>query len=138
MSFFKRAKELAGELASAGRRRAQRGKLQVEVRRLESKVASEKAAIGQAVYPFLEAGTLGVDLPEVDAHVKAITGLLAQIASKQAEFDAHGAAAAGKKRQAASVRNVDANATPEAASQQSAKDVVAEEHGNPADQGGQG
>lgn len=138
MKFFKRAQELAAELASGGRRRAQRGRLQMEMRRLRSRVGSEKAAIGQALYPLLEAGTLAVDLPEVDAHVKAVTELLAAIASKQSEIDSLEARAAGAKRQADSIRNVDANATSQASSQQSAEDVVAEEQGRPADQGGQG
>jgi hypothetical protein len=141
MSFFRRAKEVTYGLASAGTRQAQRGKLHIEVRRLESKVGSENAAIGQVVYPLLEAGTLVVDLPEVAAHVKAISELLAEVARKRAEIDSLGATDAEKRdeRLTESVQNIEFNATSKASSEQSAKDVAAEEkEGNPAEQGGQG
>ena len=141
MSFFRRAKEMTGDLASAGKRQAQRGKLELEVRRLESKIGSEKAAFGEAVYPLLEAGTLTVGLPDVETHMKAITDLLAEIAAKQAEIDALGApeGEAPDTDQAASIAHIDTNATGDAAAAQSAKDAAAESKGGtPADEGGQG
>ena len=88
MSFFKKAREVTGDLAAASKRQAQRGKLEVEVRRLESKVSSEKDAIGQALFPVLEAGTLVVDVPEVHEHLQAIKDLQAEIIEKRAEMDA--------------------------------------------------
>ena len=87
MSFFKRAKEKAGDLADASKRQAQRGKLEIEVRRLESKVGSEKDAIGHALFPQLEAGTLQVDSPEVQEHMSSIVALNAEIAAKKAEIE---------------------------------------------------
>lgn len=88
MSFFKRAKEVAGDLGAAGKRQAQRGKLEVEVRRLEGKISSEKDAIGQALYPLLERGELQVDLPEVHEHLKAIADLQGELGVKRAEIEA--------------------------------------------------
>ncbi|MBA4182112.1 MAG: hypothetical protein C0506_16120 [Anaerolinea sp.] len=135
MSFLQRAKQAAGDLAVAGRRQAQRRKLELAVRRLQSRVLAEKTAIGEAVYPLLEAGTLAADVPQVAEHVKAITGLRAEIAGKQAEI---AALKAPSELLADSMRNVDANATSRASSLQSAKDVAAEELGNPTDEGGEG
>ena len=87
MSFFKRAKEVAGDLGAASKRQAQRGKLEIEVRRLESKVGSEKDQIGHAVFPMLEAGTLTIDAAEVQEHMTAIASLNEEIAAKKAEID---------------------------------------------------
>ncbi len=88
MSFFRKAKEVTGDLAAASKRQAQRGKLELDVRRLESKVSSEKDAIGQALFPLLEAGTLTVDVPEVQDHMKAISDLQVEIAQKKGEIEA--------------------------------------------------
>lgn len=88
MSFFKKAREVTGDLAAASKRQAQRGKLEIDVRRLESKASSEKDAIGQALFPLLDAGTLLVDAPEVQEHLKAIKDLQAEIAERRAEIDA--------------------------------------------------
>ena len=49
MSFLKKVKEIGGDLADSGKRSAQRGKLELEVRRLEGKINDEKNGIGQAV-----------------------------------------------------------------------------------------
>ena len=135
MSFLQRAKQAAGDLAAASKRQAQRRKLEMTVRRLQSKVVSEKTAIGEALYPLLEAGTLAADVPQVAANMKAIAELLAEIASTQARI---AALEAPTQRQADSMRNVDTNATTRASGLQAAKDVAAEELGNPADEGGEG
>lgn len=90
MSLFRRAKEVTGDLAGASKRQAQRGKLELELRRLESKISSEKDAIGQAIYPSLESGDLKVDLPDVATHMAAISSLNAELAEKKAEIDALG------------------------------------------------
>ncbi len=87
MSFFKRAKEVAGDLGAASKRQAQRGKLEIEVRRLESKVGSEKDAIGHALFPMLESGSLAVDSPEVQDHMTSIANLVAEVAAKKAEIE---------------------------------------------------
>jgi len=87
MSLLSRAKEITGGLADTSKRQAQRGKLELEVRRLEGKVNDEKAAIGEAVYPLLDAGTLTTDAPGVSDHIAAIKSLLADIEAKRAEID---------------------------------------------------
>lgn len=88
MSFFKKAKEVTSDLAAASKRQAQRGKIEIEVRRLESKVGSEKDAIGHALFPMLESGTLQVEVPEVKDHLAAIVDLQREIAEKRAEMEA--------------------------------------------------
>lgn len=87
MSLLSRAKEITGGLADTSKRQAQRGKLELDVRRLEGKVNDEKAAIGEAVYPLLDAGTLTTDAPGVSDHMAAIKSLLAEIDAKRAEID---------------------------------------------------
>ena len=96
MSLFRRAREVTGDLAAASKRHAQRGKLEVEVRRLESKVSAEKNAIGHALFPLLEAGTLSVKVAEVHQHMAAIGELLGKIAQKRVEVEAlHSGSAVG-------------------------------------------
>ncbi len=90
MSIFRKAREATGELAAASKRQAQRGKLELELRRLESKVNSEKDAIGHLVFPLLEAGTLQVDLPEVHDRMKTIAELTGEIGQRHAEIEALG------------------------------------------------
>jgi hypothetical protein len=90
MSIFRKAKEATGDLAAASKRQAQRGKLEIEVRRLESKVNSEKDAIGHLVFPLLEAGTLQVDSPDVQDHMKTIAELMGEIGERRAEIEALG------------------------------------------------
>jgi hypothetical protein len=87
MSLLSRAKEITGGLADTSKRQAQRGKLEIEVRRLEGKINDEKAAIGEAGYPLLEAGTLVTDAPGVGDHLATIKTLLADIEAKRAEID---------------------------------------------------
>jgi hypothetical protein len=90
MSIFRKAKEATGDLAAASKRQAQRGKLGIEVRRLESKVNSEKDAIGHLVFPLLEVGTLQVDSPDVQDHMKTIAELAGEIGERRAEIEALG------------------------------------------------
>ena len=90
MSFLRKARELTGDVAAASKRQAQRGKLEIEVRRLEGKVSSEKDAIGHALFPLLEAGTLQTDVPEVQTHMAAIKDLMGEIGERRAELDASG------------------------------------------------
>ena len=127
MSFFRRAKEATGDLATAIKRQVQRGRVELEVRRLESKVNSEKDTIGQLLFPLIEAGTLQVDLPEVHDHMKTIGELLGEITQRRAPEGV-----------LTSMANIDANATSKASADQSAKDASANESKSPAEQGGEG
>jgi hypothetical protein len=138
MSFFRRVKEVTGDLASASKRQAQRGKLEVDVRRLESKVSSEKDAIGHALFPLLEAGTLQVDSADVQEHITTIRALLGEIAEKRAETEALRPRDEREKNQAQSIKHIEANAAPEAAAEQSARDASASKGGPTPEQGGQG
>ena len=90
MSIFRKAREATGDLAAASKRQAQRGKLELEVRRLESKISSEKDAIGHLVFPLLEAGTLQVDIPDVHDHMLTISELTGEIAERRAEIETLG------------------------------------------------
>jgi hypothetical protein len=85
MSLLTRAKEVTGGLANTSKRQAQRGKLELEIRRLEGKIGSEKTAIGEALFPLLESGTLNA--PGVSDHVSAIRKLMDEIDAKRAEID---------------------------------------------------
>jgi hypothetical protein len=115
-----RAREATLELTSAIWRRTQRTRLELEVRRLESKVNSEKNAIGRLVFPLIQAGTLQVDLPEVHDHITTIKELLSEIAQRRA------------------VANIDQNAALRASADQSSRDASANASQSPAEQGGQG
>jgi hypothetical protein len=137
MSFFKRAKEVTADIASASKRQAQRGKLEVEVRRLESKVSSEQDAIGHALFPLFEAGTLQVDSAEVQEHMTAIRELLGEIAEKRTEMEGLRSKDEREENQAESITHIEANAAPEAAAEQSAQDAWASEGGITPEQGGQ-
>jgi hypothetical protein len=139
MSFLKRAREVTGDIASASKRQAQRGKLEIEVRRIESKVSAEKDAIGHALYPLLDAGTLTIDLPDVATHMAAIESLLKELHERQADIEAlkqpETADAAGR---AESMSNTDQNATTQAWDAQTASDAAASSAQSPAEEGGQG
>jgi hypothetical protein len=90
MSFLKKVKEIGGDLADSGKRSAQRGKLELEVRRLEGKINDEKNGIGQAVFPLLEAGTLTIENEVVAAHMAKIAELAEDLAGKRRDIDALG------------------------------------------------
>jgi hypothetical protein len=90
MSFLRKARELTGDVAAASKRQAQRGKLELELRRLEGKVSSEKDAIGHALFPLLESGTLQTDVADVQTHMTTIKELMGEIAERRAEIDALG------------------------------------------------
>lgn len=140
MSLVRRAREATLEFAAAGTRRAKRARLELEVRRLESKLGSEMGAIGAMVHPLLQSGVLQVDLPELGPHVQAASALQLEIATRQAEIAAHRSPDTAERaaRQTTSMEKVDSNATAQASADQTAKDVAAEEQGSPAEQGGEG
>ena len=125
MSLLKRAGELSGDLGAAGMRQARRGKLKVDVRRLESRVSSEKDAIGHALFPLLEAGTLEADVPALHDCMKAIAELLGEIRQKRAKIEALASSGGG------SARNVDVQAAAEGSPEQAAENDW-ESEGGPA------
>ena len=102
MSFLKRVKDITGDLAEGTKRGAQRGKLELEVRRVEGRIADEKNAIGQAIFPLIESGALVV----ADANV---TELMAKIATLAEEL-------AAKRKEIADLGD-DGDAVPAAAAQ---------------------
>ncbi len=138
MSFVDSAKDVAGDVVSAGRRETQRRRLQFRARRLRSRVVSRKAAVGESLYELFEAGTLHVDAPGIREQMVTISGLLAEIEQVRAEIEAqragHGATPAVKT----SIANIDANAAPAAAAAQTFSDRQAAESGTPPEEGGQG
>ena len=138
MSVLSRAREVTGDIAAVGKRQVQRGKLEVEVRRLESKVGEEKNVIGHALYPLLDAGTVQLDDPEVQTHMSAIADLLLEITEKKDAMDALKLSRARDENRSESIRHIDTNATAEAAAQQSARDAWANQGGTAPEQGGQG
>ncbi len=52
-----------------------RGRLEVQIRKLEWDVDRQKAAIGKAIYPLLESGELEVGLSEVHERMPKIQAL---------------------------------------------------------------
>jgi hypothetical protein len=90
MSFFKKVKEISGDVADKTKRGAIRGKLEIEVRRIEGKIGDEKNAIGHAVFPMLESGTLAVDNDDVIAHMGKIVELNTELAERRREIEALG------------------------------------------------
>lgn len=140
MSVFRRTRELTGDVAAASKRRALRTKLEIEVRRLESRASGEKDAIGHALFPALEAGTVRVEGLGVQQHLDAIATLLAKIAQCRAEIEVLAQPSSDEAAKAvdASIADTDRNATSEASADQSAADDRAARNDSPAEQGGQG
>lgn len=118
--FLMGARAATIQLTVAIWQQARRRKLGFDVRRLESRLRSEKDAIGQVVFPLIEAGTLTVELPAVHEHMNTIRELRGKIGRRTA------------------LATIDRNATAKAAADQSAKDAGANESQSPAEQGGQG
>ena len=108
-----------------------RARRNVERRRLESKVRSEMAGLGEDLYQALESGALQVDVPGVPERIAEIARLRAAIE------------AAGREDQLAtrvrhSIAKVDHNATAGASADQATLDAAARKAGSPAEQGGEG
>jgi hypothetical protein len=99
MSFLRKAREITGDVAAASKRQAQRGKLEIELRRLESRVNSEKDAIGHLLFPLLEAGTLQADVADVQTHMTAIKQLSGEIGERKAEIEALGQSDGGQAQE---------------------------------------
>ena len=90
MSFLKKVKEITGDIADSGKRGALRGKLELEVRRLEGKLNDEKNGIGQAVFPLLAAGTVAIADEAVAGHMTRIAVLSEELTAKRKEIDSLG------------------------------------------------
>jgi hypothetical protein len=123
--------DAAAGLARASKRQVHRASRKVERRRLEAKVRSEMAGLGQDLYDRLETGALEVDVPGVAERVAEITRLRAEIK------------AAGREDELAtrvrhSIAKVDENATAEASADQTDLDAADRKAGSPAEQGGEG
>lgn len=92
MSFFKKAMEKAadigGDVASASKRQAQRGKLELDAKRISGKIDDEKNAIGHLLFPRLQSGQLSVDDPALGAKLASIASLETELAEKRHEIDA--------------------------------------------------
>ena len=87
MSFLKKVKDISSDLAESGKRQAQRGKLELDVRRIEGKAEDEKKAIGAILYGLMESGALKVDSNEVRAHLGTIETLNGELAEKHKEIE---------------------------------------------------
>jgi hypothetical protein len=138
MSLLRKAKEVTSDLAAASKRQAQRGKLELEVKRVESRISSEKDAIGHTVFPLLRGGSLAVDVPEVALRLKNVEGLEAETSKKREELETLRKEGESADETKASMQDTDHNASERALADQSAKDAVAIQGDNPAEQGGQG
>lgn len=90
MPFLKKLKDVGGNLAEGTKRGAQRGKLELEVRRVEGKIDDEKKALGSALYPLLVEGSLAMDNPEVAASLVRIATLSDDLAAKRKEIESLG------------------------------------------------
>ena len=90
MSFLKKMKNLTGDLAEGTKQKAQRGKLEIEVRRLEGKIDDEKNGLGHAIYPQLADGSVTVENADVADHLTKISALNDELAAKRKEIDGLG------------------------------------------------
>ena len=87
MSFLKKLKDVTGDLAEGTKRGAQRGKFELEVRRVEGKIGDEKNALGLTLFPLLLDGRLTVENADVTAAMAKIATLSDELASKRKEIE---------------------------------------------------
>lgn len=132
-------KESAAELALRTRRRAQRVRLALEQRRLESRIRSEIEGLGHDVLPLLREQSLRIEFPPaVDERMHTIDELQAELDRKKAESRDLRAVAERDEAKRESMMNTDANSLDEARAVQVAEDEAAAAADQPADEGGQG
>lgn len=131
MSMFTRVGDVGARLANAAARQVRRARRKMERRRLDSKLRSEMAALGEDLYGALESGDLQVDLP-------AVPGRIAGIARLRSKIDALGRMEELAARVRESIAGTDYNATAEASAGQSLDDAADRGAGSPAEQGGEG
>lgn len=72
-----KATDVASSAASTARRQARRAQLEVAHRRLEGRIRKAYADLGAALYPLVEKGEVGADVPGVRSAAETLAGLLA-------------------------------------------------------------
>jgi hypothetical protein len=87
MSFLKKVKDIGSDIAETSKRGAQRGKLELDVRRIEGKMEDEKKAIGLILFNLMETGVLQVDNDDVKTHLASLETLHGELAEKHREID---------------------------------------------------
>jgi hypothetical protein len=133
MALFRRAKEVTNDLAAI----TQRKKLELDARRIESRITSECAGIGRELYPLLKSGQLPFDSSHLRDSVETVSALEEDLRDKKARIEVF--RTREKERFVdASIANIDDNATSLASARQTASDREADRQGNPAEQGGHG
>ncbi|GMV86328.1 MAG: hypothetical protein AMXMBFR80_21830 [Dehalococcoidia bacterium] len=131
MPVLTRVRDVCARLATATARQVRLARRKMERRRLDSKLRSEMAALGEGLYGALESGELQVDLP-------AIPGRVTEIARLRSKIDALGRTEEINARVRESIADTDYNATAEASAEQAAGDAADRGAGSPAEQGGEG
>ena len=86
MSFLDQVKSTAGRALNGGKRQAKRAQLEVKNRQVERQINKEYARIGRTLYPLLVGGELSTNNAEVEAAVKAVTELQADVSRRQDEI----------------------------------------------------
>jgi hypothetical protein len=87
MPFFDRLRAIAGQAADTTRRQSRRARLEIECKRIESRVNKEHARIGRTLYGSLQEGAPGAEQPEVKSALRVIAGLTEDLTKKRAEIE---------------------------------------------------
>ena len=87
MSFLDQIQRTASEVLRGGKRQTKRAQLEVQNRQVERKINKEYARIGRTLYPLLAGGEISTNNIEVEAAVKAVTELQADMERRQGEID---------------------------------------------------
>ena len=82
-SVWIRSAEVARRAGAAAAEEARRTRLELELRRLRSRIRHEEAEIGHLLHPLLADGTLDVDSPAVRDGVRRIQALAADLEAKE-------------------------------------------------------
>lgn len=131
MDMLTRVRDAAAGVPRATGSHVRRARLKMQRRRLESKLRSEMAALGEDLYGRFESGEPLVESP-------AAQDRLADIASLRLRIDALGHTERLAARVRESIADTDHNATSEASAEQVLGDVADRRAGSPAEQGGEG
>lgn len=126
-----RVQDAAVEVPKVTGRQLRRARLKMQSRRLDSKLHSEMAALGEDLYDGCEAGKLKVELPALQDRFAAIERL-------RAERAALGRTEGLDTRLRESMADTDYNATPEASAEQVVDEAADRRAGSLAEQGGEG
>lgn len=138
MPFVIRARDTAADLAAASKRQVQRARLEIESRRLESKINSAMAAMGSELYALIETGELRVDAPSVHERIATIANLRSEFSETRAAIETLVRREGRAKRVRNSIGNIDHNAMDSAAATQSARDTAARRADHVPEEGGEG